>query len=168
MNELLQMNFGKTPLDSLNLPPGLFLLRQGGWTAALWSLGGMVITLRSPSLSLSLSCFPLLLAQCICFQAGLTQAWDIPCCGPLKPETLEVDVCLRPVCCQTPRQVLQMWPSAPRHSGRRPVALSCPLPPTPWPSNHHHRGPGQAAHWQTREQTTLGWSATPAYTCHKT
>lgn len=79
--------------------------------------------------SLSLSCFPLLLAQCICFQAGLTQAWDIPCCGPLKPETLEVDVCLRPVCCQTPRQVLQMWPSAPRHSGRRPVALSrvpCP------------------------------------------
>lgn len=69
--------------------------------------------------------FPLLLAQCVCFQAGPTLAWDIPCCGPLKPETLEVDVCLHPVCCQTPRQVLQMWPSATRHSGRRPLALSC-------------------------------------------
>lgn len=47
MNELLQMNFGKAPPDPLNLPRGLFRLRQGRRAAALWSLGGMVITPQS-------------------------------------------------------------------------------------------------------------------------
>lgn len=42
------------------------------------------------------------LCQCIRFQMGQTQALDIPCWGPLKPETLEVDVCLCPVSPRNP------------------------------------------------------------------
>lgn len=39
--------------------------------------------------------------------------------------------------------------------------------PCPRPSANHQQL-CHASHPQTREQTTLGWSATPAYTCHKT
>ncbi|KAL7374028.1 hypothetical protein ABVT39_020556 [Epinephelus coioides] len=94
MNELQQMNFGKTSLDPLNLLQGLFLVCQGRVQccghSVVWSSG------FGPSAPL---------CQCICFQMGLTQALDVPCCGPLKPETLEVDVCLCPVCSQKPFQI---------------------------------------------------------------
>lgn len=45
------------------------------------------------------------LHRCICFQMGLRQASDVPCWGPLKPETLEVDVCMCPVCFQKTFQI---------------------------------------------------------------
>lgn len=58
MNELLQMNFGKTPPDPLNLPQGLFRLRQGRRAVALWSLGGMVIILLSSPPPRTMCLFP--------------------------------------------------------------------------------------------------------------
>lgn len=94
MNELQQMNFGKTFLDPLNLPQGLFLLCQGRVRcfghSVVWSSG------FGPFTSLH---------QCICFQMGTRQALDVPCWGPLKPETLEVDVCMCPVCFQKTFQI---------------------------------------------------------------
>jgi len=161
MNELQQMNFGKTPLDPLNLLYGLFLVCQGRVQccghSVVWSSGFGPCAL---------------LCQCIRFQMGLTLALDVPCWGPLKPETLEVDVCLCPVCSKKPFQIpgLQMWPSAWRHFGHSLVGWLRPCP--------RRLGPGHttatstmlttSSLLQTREQTTLGWSATPAYTCHKT
>lgn len=83
------------------------------------------------------------LCQCICFQMRLTQALDVPCWGPLKPETLEVDVCLCPVCSHKPFQIqgLQMWPAAWRRFGNSlagwvpaPNAFAlCTPPPPPLP-----------------------------------
>ena len=90
------------------------------------------------------------LCQCICFQMGLTQAWDVPCWGPLKPETLEVDVCLCPVCSQEPPRIqgLQMWPAAWRHSGHSRVSRLRPCPRRLGPPHTHHHHLYHANHQQ--------------------
>lgn len=94
MNEPQQMNFGKTPWDPLNLLQGLFLVCQG----RVERCGHSVVWSSGPG--------PLAaLCHCISFKMGPRQAMDVPCWGPLKPETLEVDVCLCPVCSQKPLQM---------------------------------------------------------------
>lgn len=160
MNEAQQMNFGKTPLDPLNLCQSLFQVCQG----RVKRCGHSVVRTSGPG---PLTAF----CHCICFKMGPRQDLDVPCWGPLKPETLEVDVCLCPVCSQRHLQIqrLQVWRAAERHFGHSLVGGIQPCPPMSWLSNTTTSTMLTTNSLiQTREQTTLCWSATPAYTCHKT
>lgn len=71
----------------------------------------------------------------------------------LLPESLSDPQTPNVACC------MKTWTQV----GRR----LCPCPRRLGPPAHHHHL-DHANHQQTRVQTTLGWSATPAYTCHKT
>lgn len=80
--------------------------------------------------------------------------WTSACVQWVPPETLSHPRSPNVVC-----STKTLWTP--------PGRWAVPLPPTPWPYKPPPpREPEQFM--KTKEQTTLGWSATPAYTCHKT
>lgn len=88
-NELWQDLFGSFELATGSVSA------LSGEGAVFWSLCGMVIRLWALHFS----------PPMYRFQMGTRQALDVPCWGPLKPETLEVDVCMCPVCFQKTFQI---------------------------------------------------------------
>ena len=166
-NYLFLIHFCKHPLDFLNLWQLCFCSWEK--SGVLWSVWGMV---SRPCPAQPMYLFP---------KGVWPQALVIPCWGPLKSEPLEVDVCL----CQPPPpppsipppetafsyEEHQMWPLSDTNISDTAWSGLCGPPPTYTPNKttiavHHH-------HFTTStlrpgSKTTLGWSATPAYTCHKT
>ncbi|CAB1419586.1 unnamed protein product [Pleuronectes platessa] len=124
--------------------------KETGQRAAPWSLCGLVIRLPAP---------PLLSANVS------VSTWD-----GRGPETYPAEVCS-----QKPFQMrgLQMWPRCIQTFSD--TAWSVGYIPAPEALDPLHTTTTTTSTMlttssplQTGEQTTLGWSATPAYTCHKT
>lgn len=155
-NELWQ-----DPLGSFELVTGS-VSSLSGEGRAVWSLCGMVIRPWPSHCSLPLYRFQNgTKTSHGCTLLGSSETRD-PWSGRLPVSSLLPEAPfqmqgLQVVCCMK-----TFW--------TQPGRWDITLPPMPWPSNTTTISTmiTTSSLMQTREQTTLGWSATPAYTCHKT
>lgn len=153
-NELWQDPFGSFEL-AIGSVSGL-----SGEGAVLWSLCGMVIRLWPLHSSLPMYLFPngtdAGLRRTLLRSSETRDSWSgrLPV-SSLLPETLSDPRTPNVAYCMKTFWTQPGWSCpCPRRLGPLHTTTSTKLT--------------TSSLLQTREQTTLGWSATPAYTCHKT
>lgn len=155
-NELWQDLFGYFELATGSVSA------LSGEGAVFWSLCGMVIRLWALHFSPPMYLFPNgneTGLRCTLLRSSETRD---PWSGRLHVSSLLPE--------NLSDQGLQMWRAASRHLGHSFVSRVHPCPRRLGPRQTTTTSTMQSTSslLQTREQTTLGWSATPTYTCHKT
>lgn len=156
-----------TPANELwQDPSGSFELAIGsvsglsGERAVLWSLCGMVIRLWLFRSSLPMYLFPngtdTGLRRSLLRFSETRDPWSgRPPASSLLPENLSDPRMPKVACCMKTFWTQSGCPCPRRLGPLHTTTTSSTMLTT-------------SSFKQTREQTTLGWSATPAYTCHKT